>query len=56
MFLAANYQRHRSPTSEPLTREGQKELLSKFRTAFPDIQLTVEEIIAEEVRRTVGRA
>ena len=49
-FLASNYKRHRSPTAAPLTREGQKELLTKFRTAFPDIQLTVEEIIAEDDR------
>jgi len=33
-----------------LTRDGQKELLTKFRTAFPDIQLIVEEIIAEDNR------
>ena len=46
-FLAPNYKRHRSPTAEPLTRDGQKELLTKFRAAFPDIQVTVEEIIAE---------
>ena len=33
-----------------MTRAGQKELLVKFRAAFPDIQLTVEEIIAEDDR------
>jgi predicted ester cyclase len=33
-----------------LDRDGQKELLTKFRAAFPDIQLTVEEIIAEDNR------
>ncbi len=49
-FLAPNYQRHRSPTTEPLTRDGQKQLLTSFRTAFPDIQLTIEEIIAEDDR------
>jgi steroid delta-isomerase-like uncharacterized protein len=48
MFLAPNYKRHQSPITEPLTRDGQKELLSKFRTAFPDIRLTIEEIIATE--------
>ena len=46
-FLAPKYKRHRSPTTEPLTRDGQKDLLTKFRAAFPDIQVTVEEIIAE---------
>ena len=46
-FLAPNYKRHRSPTTKPLTRDGQRELLTKFRAAFPGIQLIVEEIIAE---------
>ena len=49
-FLAPTYQRHRSATTTPLTRVGQKELLVKFRAAFPDIQLTVEKIIAEDDR------
>jgi predicted ester cyclase len=46
-FLAPGYKRHRSATTEPLTRDGQKQLLIKFRAAFPDIQLTIEEIVAE---------
>ena len=49
-FLAPNYKRHRSPTATPLTREQQKRLLIQFRAAFPDIQLTVEEVIAEDNR------
>jgi steroid delta-isomerase-like uncharacterized protein len=49
-FLAPDYKRHRSPTIEPLTRDDQKQLLTKFRAGFPDIQLTVEEIIAEDNR------
>jgi steroid delta-isomerase-like uncharacterized protein len=49
-FLAPHYKRHRSPTVASLTREGQKQLLLQFRTAFPDIQITVEEIIAEDDR------
>jgi steroid delta-isomerase-like uncharacterized protein len=47
-FLAPNYKRHRSATTEPLTRDGQRQLLVKFRAVFPDIQITVEEIIAED--------
>ena len=47
-FLAPTYRRHRSPTTPPLTREEQKQLLAGFRTAFPDIKITVEEVIAEE--------
>ena len=49
-FLASNYKRHRSPTTTPLTREEQKQLLVRFRAAFPNVQLTVEEIIAEDNR------
>ena len=49
-FLAPDYKRHRSPTAPPLTREEQKQLLIGFRDAFPDAQLTVEEIIAEDHR------
>lgn len=46
-FLAANYHRHISPNAPPLDREGQKQRLAGIRTAFPDIVLTLEEIIAE---------
>jgi predicted ester cyclase len=49
-FLAPTYKRHRSPTAEPLNRDEQKQLLTNFRAAFPDIKLTVEEIIAEDDR------
>lgn len=49
-FLAEHYKRHRSPLASPLTREEQKQLLFSFRSAFPDIQLTVEEVIADEKR------
>jgi predicted ester cyclase len=46
-FLAPDYQRHVSPTSEPLTRDEQVQRLVGFRAAFPDIQITVEEVLAE---------
>ncbi len=46
-FLAAEYRCHVSPTATPLDREGQKERLTGFRAAFPDIELTVEDILAE---------
>ncbi|CAG0987259.1 nogalonic acid methyl ester cyclase / aklanonic acid methyl ester cyclase [Anaerolineae bacterium] len=49
-FLASNYQRHISPNVTPLNREGQKQRLAGIRTAFPDIALTLEEIIAENDR------
>ena len=46
-FLAPTYIRHRSPTTPPLTREGQKHLLTGFLAAFPNIKLTIEDVIAE---------
>ena len=46
-FLASNYQRHISPTAAPLNRDGQKQRLAGLRAAFPDIQLTLEEMFAE---------
>ena len=49
-FLAPSYKRHRSPTTQPLTRDGQKDLLTLFRTAFPDIQITIEEMIVQDSR------
>ena len=46
-FLAPDYQRHVSPTSKPMTRGEQVQRLVGFRAAFPDIQITVEEVVAE---------
>ena len=46
-FLAENYQRHTSPNTIPLNRDGQKQRLAGIRTAFPDITLTLEEVFAE---------
>lgn len=46
-FLSADYKRYLSPVSEPLNLEGQKQRLIGFRTAFPDAQITVEDIFAE---------
>jgi predicted ester cyclase len=49
-FLAADYQRHVSPTAPPLTLDGQKQRLAGFRSAFPDIALALEEVFAESDR------
>jgi predicted ester cyclase len=49
-FLARDYKRHLSPKADPLDREGQKQLLKGFSTAFPDARLTVNETIVEEDR------
>ena len=46
-FLAPGYLRHVSPTLPPLSLEEQIQRLTGFRTAFPDITLTVEEVMAE---------
>lgn len=46
-FLASNYRRHTSPDAAPLNPDDQVQRLIGFRTAFPDIQIVVEEVIAE---------
>lgn len=46
-FLTPDYRRHVSPTLPPLDLEAQVKRLAGFRRAFPDITLTVEEVIAE---------
>lgn len=46
-FLASNYRRHASPDAAPLNLNDQVQRLIGFRTAFPDIQIVVEEVIAE---------
>ena len=47
LFLAPDYKRHTSPTAKPLTLDEQIQRLGGFRAAFPDIQIRVEEVIAE---------
>jgi predicted ester cyclase len=46
-FLAPKYQRHTSPDAAPLTLDDQVQRLIGFRTAFPDIQIVVEDVVAE---------
>src|SRR5688572_21750196 len=46
-LVAADYRRHVSPTAPPLTLDGQKQRLAGFRSAFPDIALTLEDVLAE---------
>ena len=46
-FFATGYQRFLSPTAPPLTPEAQQQRLAGLRTAFPDLHLTVEDIIVE---------
>ncbi len=49
-FLSPDYKRHVSPTLPPLDRNGQIERLRGFRSAFPDITLTVEDVVAGDDR------
>ena len=46
-FLAPGYRRHVSPTLPPLDLDEQTQRLAGFRSAFPDIELTVEEVFGE---------
>lgn len=46
-FLADDYRRHVSPTLPPLDPEAPIRRLAGFRSAFPDITLNVEEVMAE---------
>jgi predicted ester cyclase len=46
-FLAPNYQRYLSPLAGPLSLDGQKQRIAGFRLAFPDVQITIEDIFAE---------
>lgn len=47
VHLAPGYLRHVAPGTEPLDIEGQRVRLQSFRTAFPDVQLEIEEMLAE---------
>lgn len=49
-FLSPDYKRHVSPTLPPLDRDGQIERLRGFRSGFPDITLTVEDVVAGDDR------
>lgn len=46
-FLSPEYKRYISPISEPLTLDGQKQRLTSFHAAFPDVKIIVEDIFAE---------
>ncbi len=54
-----NYKRYLSPTAAPLDLAGQKKRLAGLAAAFPDVQLMVDDMIAEGDRvafRTTIRA
>lgn len=46
-LLAPNYQRYVSATAAPLSREGQRQRITGFHNAFPDLHFTIEDLFAE---------
>jgi steroid delta-isomerase-like uncharacterized protein len=57
-LLADDYMMHFPGIDQPVDREGHKQLVMMFRTAFPDWVETVEDIVAEGDRvviRVTGR-
>jgi predicted ester cyclase len=51
-LLAPNYRRYVSATTAPLSREGQRQRIAGFHTAFPDLHFTIEDLLAEGDRVT----
>jgi len=45
-FIAADYVMHPIPSGLPSGPEGTKQAISTYRTAFPDLQVTVDDIFA----------
>ena len=46
-FMAADYVEHPRPSNLPAGTEGLKQLISAYRTAFPDLKINLEDIFAE---------
>jgi predicted ester cyclase len=51
-LLAPTYERYVSATTAPLTSEGQRQRITGFHTAFPDLHFTIEDLFAEGDRVT----
>lgn len=47
VYLDPSFQRHVSSSLPPIDRDGQITRLTGFRAAFPDITITVEDVVAE---------
>lgn len=47
-FASESFLRHGSPLARPLDRAQQIERLRGFRTAFPDIQIVVEDVVTDD--------
>ena len=46
-FLSPNYQRHISALAPLLNRDDHKQLLQSIRAAFPDMELTVDDVLVD---------
>jgi len=46
-LMASDYARYMSGPAQPLNREGQKQRITALRKAFPDLHLTIDDLIAE---------
>src|SRR5215212_4201362 len=46
-FVAADYVEHPRPSTLPPGTEGLKQLIASYRTAFPDLKTTLDDIFAE---------
>jgi steroid delta-isomerase-like uncharacterized protein len=53
--IAADYDPHPAPTDMPFGRgpEGQKQLIAFYRSAFPDVRMEIEDMVAEGDRVVV---
>ena len=46
-LLAADYRRYPAPTAAALSRDAQKQRIAALRAAFPDVHLTIEDLLIE---------
>lgn len=46
-FAAPDFRRHQSALGEPLDTEGQISRIRGFQAAFPDVTITVEDVVAQ---------
>ena len=47
-YLSPTYVFHDAPPGTPPGRDGVKQIVSTFRTAFPDLDISIEEQVAED--------
>ena len=53
-LCAPNFVDHTSPPGADPGAEGVKQMIGMYRSAFPDIRVTVEEMVAEGVKQMIG--